>query len=535
MKRYAILPLMAAALAGCAKVAPETVEIVPSEENTPFVIYVGLPEATKTSFNEETYAVTWDKDDALAVTIDGKLYKFEKEKDKDNAFRCNDFKPVVGETYEYDILYPYSEDGKFTMSGGVTTPMHGIGTAVGTDSPNVHLKQLTALIKVTIKNENAVGTSTLTALRIETDDEVIGGSYTITDSGVEPVDGENYTERTDLNESIAAGASKVVFVQCAPFTAAAGSKLLVKYSVDGVEYVEEKTFRKDKDVEFKAGTVNKTSVSFAAEQCIIEGTAVTGGPQLMTKCLEKDKLYAFRAELSEGNFRIRLTGENGGVYAPVSGNDINDGQTVALTENENGHWTVPAAGVYRVVVDFDAKNVAIYSSATDMKNVSVSYNNTVNNINPYTQEVTELWMWGGGLGWDHDAGMKNGFQSKYKLIQSLADPTVFVYSGGAIPRKTNVDVNNVTGANVGKAITGHIQLLVSNIENNVWAYGSTAAAKRKSYSGYVTCELGKTYEAVGGQGDNRYAYHIVPEGANFLVVKIDPNDNTKATVRFEKK
>lgn len=271
MKPYAILPLMAAALAGCAKVAPETVETAPSEENTPFVIYVGLPESTKTSFNEKTCEVSWSDGDALAVKIaglnDGKAYEFVKVDGVDNAFSCSDFKPVDGVTYEYDILYPYSANGQFTMSGGVKTPMHGIGTAVGTDSPNVRLDQLTALIKVTITNENAVGTSTLTALRVErADGGILGGPHTVDG----PVEGNNinYTTVTGQNKKIAAGESIAMYLQCAPFTAAAGSKLLVKYTVDGVEYVEEKTVSKDKDVEFKAGTVNKTAVSFAAPDAI---------------------------------------------------------------------------------------------------------------------------------------------------------------------------------------------------------------------------------------------------------------------------
>lgn len=259
---------MAAALAGCAKVAPETVEKHPSEENTPFVIYVGLPEATKTSFNEDTYAVSWSDGDALAVKIDGKLYKFDKVEGENNAF-SSEFVPEDGVEHTYDILYPYSEDGEFTMSGGVKTPMHGVGKAVGDESPNVRLVQLTALIKVTVRNDNAFGTATLTSISVErADGGILGGKHKLDGSTVVPVDGKTVSSTTvgNQNKKIAAGESIAMYLQCAPFTADEDMKLLVKYTVDGVEYVAEKTI--SKGTSFEARTVNKTSVSFAAPDAI---------------------------------------------------------------------------------------------------------------------------------------------------------------------------------------------------------------------------------------------------------------------------
>lgn len=290
----------------------------------------------------------------------------------------------------------------------------------------------------------------------------------------------------------------------------------------------------------KTVTVIPASSIIEIDKIFLAGTAAPSEETEVTKCLERDGLYAFRGELKAGTLWFPIEFEQSRNIAIVSKSAFMDGAASEFAQTSASGaaakaWNIPSDGTYRVVIDTEAKTVAIYSAAVDLKNVSVSYNNTVDKINPYTQDVTELWMWGGGLGWTTDAGMKTGFQSKYKLIQSLADPTVFVYSGGAIPRNSNVDANNKSGDNVGKAITGHIQLFVSNIENNVWAYGSTADAKRNQYSGYMTCELGQTYDSVGGQGDNRYAYFIVPEGANYLVVKIDPNDNKKATVRFEKR
>ncbi len=280
------------------------------------------------------------------------------------------------------------------------------------------------------------------------------------------------------------------------------------------------------------------------DRILLAGTSVASASEELefTKCLERDGLYAFRGELKAGTLYLPIEFEEARTVAivPKEGTTVDDGNAVVFTQiSASGAaakaWNIPSDGTYRIVIDIEAKTATIYSSATDLTNVSVSYNNTVDKINPYTQEVTELWMFGGAIGWDHDSDLKTGFQRKYILTQSLADPAVFVYCGSDIPRKAQVDDNNKTGDYKGQTITGFMKFLVSSIENNVWSYGSSASAKRNSYSGYVECELGQSYSSVGGQGDNRYAYFIVPEGANCVVVTIDRTDVKKATVKFEKR
>lgn len=287
-------------------------------------------------------------------------------------------------------------------------------------------------------------------------------------------------------------------------------------------------------------SVIPTADIFEIDKIFLAGSAVAEEVEL-APCLEREGLYAFRGELKAGKLYMPIEYAGARSLAIVSGGAFQDGvaagfsQATAATAASKA-WNIPADGTYRVVLDTDAKTVAIYSAATDLKNITVSYNNTVQGINPFTQEVTTLWMYGGGIGWDKDADAPQaGFQKKYTLTQSLADPSVFVYYGDDIPRKATVDDNNKTGDYVGKAMVGWVKFLVSNIQNNVWAYGSTAAAVRNSYSGYVTAELGKTYDSVGNQGNARYAYFLVPEGANCVIVKIDPANNTKATVKFEKR
>ena len=516
MKRFAAISFfVAAAFVGCAKLGSEAVETVPSEEqaeNTPFIIRVDTPvpepSATKTTFNEETYEVNWSAGDALAVRINGSetTYEFVNKTGETNEFTCADFHPEDGIEYEYDILYPYSKDGVYTLAGGIKTPMYGKATAVGSNQPNVRLQQLSGIIKLTIKNENAIGTATLTDLKIErTDGGILGGKHTYdraTGKSVPTKDAVIYTMVGGQNKQIPAGESIAMCLQCAPFAGTVGTGLKITYKVNGTEYTETRIFKKD--IEFAAGKVNKTSVTFAETQCVMEGTAVANGVQLMTKCLEKKNLYAFRADLSEGDFQIRLTGENGGIYAPVSGNDINDGKIAELTENAEGHWTVSSAGTYRVVVDFEDRTVAIYSPDTDeVVETATTWKNTT--VSPTLVEktvISNLWMWGD---FASDAFGNKG-SDKYMLTSSLANPRVFIYykNGETLPRGGNATV----------------KFMVSSILNNVYAYGASTTRDK-----HVKTELGvKVTNVYGGQGDNRYSRWIIPENTNYIEVFIGSKD-----------
>ena len=291
-------------------------------------------------------------------------------------------------------------------------------------------------------------------------------------------------------------------------------------------------------------TVNLESrtVKIVAAGSIIEldklymsGAAVGGDDIEIERTLENDLLYAWRGELKAGKLYMPLLFEETKSISFVpkdkADHDIHDGQPhdfdQVSTESGTGsaYWTIPADGTYRIVVNLDERTVTIYSSATDMKNTVVSYNNTVDGINPYSQEVTELWMWGGFNSSSHDDGLKAGFQTKYRLTQSLANPNIFVYRGDMLPRDT------MSSESYNKdPQPGGVKFLVSNIENNVYAYGSTAEAKRNSKVGYISPAIGETATLVAGQGDNRYAYFCIPANCNFVVVDIE-----KLTVIFDNK
>lgn len=456
MKRLAISFLAAAALAGCAKLGLETVESTPSEEQAPFVLYVSTsseaqqPSSTKTSFNEKTYEVTWSDNDALAVTIGGKLYKFTKVKGQENAFSCSDFKPEAGVEYEYDILYPYSENGQFATSGYAKTPMHGTGKAVGSASPNVRLEQLTCVIKVTVKNENAVGTAKLTTLHIErTDKGILGGQHTVKGG---PVEGKTdiFTELKNQDKKVAAGKSMDICLQCAPFTAKAGTGLLFKYTVDGKDYTETKTF--SKDVVFAAGKVNTTSVSFGETQYVIEGTAVPDGIHLMTLTPESDCIYAEEVYLRAGKMSIPVKYKGVTSYiCPTDGsvevpdNDQVDSKPAGTLYNavvkksaegsELPVWNIPIEGYWRVIIDTENNTVKFFSPKNRLEPLTVEF--AYENRNPAKWIMTKTLLAGNYYVYPGDGGWKG---KPYPFAVSKVDPMILIWQGASFYLKDQVSI-----------------------------------------------------------------------------------------------
>lgn len=457
MKRLAISFLAAAALAGCAKLGLETVESTPSEEQAPFVLYVSTsseaqqPSSTKTSFNEKTYEVTWSDNDALAVTIDGQLYKFTKVKGEENAFSCSDFKPEEGVEYEYDILYPYSDNGQFATSGYAKTPMHGTAKAVGSASPNVRLKQLSCVIKVTVKNENSVGTAKLTTLRIErTDGGILGGQHTVKGG---PVNGETFTQLINQDKKVAAGKSMDICLQCAPFTAKAGTGLLFKYTVDGKDYTEIKTF--SKDVEFAAGKVNRTSISCGEAQYFIDGTVLTDGAKLMSKTPESDCVYAEEVYLRAGKMAIPVKYKGVTSYiCPADGsvevpdNDQVDSKPAGILYNavvkestdgsELPVWNIPVEGYWRVIIDTENNTVKFFSPKNRLEPLTFEFayegrnpaswimTKTLKDGNYYVNSMT---------GWDSWKG------KAFPFVASKVDPMILIWSGASFYVPQNAGKN----------------------------------------------------------------------------------------------
>lgn len=269
-----------------------------------------------------------------------------------------------------------------------------------------------------------------------------------------------------------------------------------------------------------------------ADQIFLAGSAV-GGEQLeMAQTLENDQLYAWRGELKAGNLYIPLTfeGEQSMAIVPemADNHDIEDGQLatfgqVLISKVDKQYWTIPADGTYRIVLNKEEKAITIYSAANDLKPLTVSFNNTELGINPWKQEVNVLHMYGGFNSFAYDAGTDEESgkslkycQVKYNLIQSVANPKVFVYKGDVLPRNEYKD-------NYGNTNAGWVNFSTLRYANNGWFVGSTADAVRNSYNGYTTVTAGKIENAVTGQSHNRYAYFLIPEGCNYVVVNIENN------------
>ena len=276
-----------------------------------------------------------------------------------------------------------------------------------------------------------------------------------------------------------------------------------------------------------------------AEQMFLAGTAVGEEQIEIAQTLENDQLYAWRGELKAGSLYIPLTfeGEQSMAIVPevADNHDIEDGQLVTfgqalISKVDRQYWTIPADGTYRIVLNKEEKTIAIYSAATDLKPLTVSFNNTELKINPWSQEVNVLHMYGGFNSFAKDPGtdeeieeikdiIKNPqwyCQVKYNLIQSLANPKVFVYKGDVLPRDEYTD-------NYKETYRGWVNFSTLRYANNGWFVGSTADAKRNDHNGYTKVIAGKVEKAVTGQADNRYAYFLIPEGCNYVVVDIENN------------
>jgi len=269
-----------------------------------------------------------------------------------------------------------------------------------------------------------------------------------------------------------------------------------------------------------------------ADQVFLAGSAVGEEQIEVAQALENEQIYAWRGELKAGNLYIPLTfeGEQAMAIVPeiADSHDIEDGQLstfgqVLISKVDKQYWTIPTAGTYRIVLNKEEKTITIYSVATDLKPLTVSFNNTELGINPWKQDVNVLHMYGGFNSFAYDAGTDEESgkslkycQVKYNLIQSVANPKVFVYKGDVLPRNEYTD-------NYKKTNAGWVNFSTLRYANNGWFVGSTADAVRNSYNGYTTVTAGKIEGAVVGQGNNRYAYFLIPEGCNYVVVDIENN------------
>lgn len=294
-------------------------------------------------------------------------------------------------------------------------------------------------------------------------------------------------------------------------------------------------------VDFEHHTV---SIGFASDYITVDRIYVAGDcvseKQVMEQTKENENQYAFHAELKPGKvyFPILLGDEESMAIAPETGGDFTDGQEMSFkikTPEEaalGSSWNIKETGIHRVVINIETKKITIYSPETDPQPKKITWQNDGNDI---TTVVERVYIWGPFNNWKTEDPNPNdwdtGFTLAHSMIPSLANPYLFIYEGNRLPRSTDYNVKD-------KNQNSHPGGLVFKIgveSAGCYAFGSTAESKYGN-GGYDGCidileaDLGKKYEVVGGQSDNRCAFFSIPASVNYVELDID-----KFTVIFDAK
>ena len=264
-------------------------------------------------------------------------------------------------------------------------------------------------------------------------------------------------------------------------------------------------------------SVIKTSEIMEVDKIFMSGSAAGAAEIEVTQTLENESLYAWRGTLSAGtlSFPIEFGGERNLTMVPNSNDHgFNDGQanpftTVNSSAAGSRYWEIPEEGTYRIVIDTDARTVTIYSAATDLKPMTVSFKRTQAPAeDPCTVQVETLYIFG-------DDVYYTGSQPKgdpYILTQSLANPRLFVYKGEAL-KKDN------------------IKFCVTDHWNNEYAFGSGPDRDKD-----LAVTAGQTVSPIyGGQGNNRYAMFSLPDGViNYIEVYVGPDSADESDYALSK-
>lgn len=271
--------------------------------------------------------------------------------------------------------------------------------------------------------------------------------------------------------------------------------------------------------EFEMPEVRKVSaeikpiqvIVFNCDEMSIGGTAVTASENI-SRALENDNIFAWKGELTPGEVEIPVIYDGVTYYLHNAdgSTDITDGAPMAVLMDETrGGWSVPAAGQYRIVINMVDRTATFYSEATDLQPLVVTFHPNGIETNPeVTITVSDLYAYGGGTGW----GAK-----KLNLVQSLADPQVFVFDGSTNSLKT---------------LGGDMKFCISNSfsdeagttynQNNSYCFTCVLTAEGKRQN--LSAELNKVFELHGGSdGETRNSYMKVPSGSNFIVFDLRNN------------
>ena len=242
-----------------------------------------------------------------------------------------------------------------------------------------------------------------------------------------------------------------------------------------------------------------------ADRWAIDGNAVAASGEI-SKTLENENVYAWKGALVTGELQIPVEYEGVTYYLHNAdgSTDIADGTPMALVMNESkGSWTIPAAGEYRIVINMTDKTATIYSAATDLQPLVVTFHpNGEDALPEVSLEVTDLYAFGAGTGWE---------VKTLNLVQSLADPQVFIFDGA----------NNALGT-----LGGQMKFCISKSfsdsdgasynQNNSFCYTCPLTGDGKSQN--IDADLNKVFDLHGAADlETRNSYMGVPWDSNFIV------------------
>lgn len=238
---------------------------------------------------------------------------------------------------------------------------------------------------------------------------------------------------------------------------------------------------------------------FDADKMSLAGSAMNEETEI-SKTIENANQYAWLGDFTRGELQIPVQLDGLTYYITPEDGDgtLKDGQPVNVKMQETPiSWEIKEPGRYRVVIDMKEKQATIYSPATDMKSLSVTFRPNGADTNPETtMEVTELWAYGGGTGW----GVK-----KLGCTPSLADPQILIYNGTAIAG----DMKFCIAQNF--SVDG-----VDYNQNNVYCFTCPLKADGKRQN--LSLELNKEAELHGASdGETRNSYYKVPSGTNQII------------------
>ena len=248
------------------------------------------------------------------------------------------------------------------------------------------------------------------------------------------------------------------------------------------------------------------------DRLYMAGTSLPGEVEL-ARTLENDAVYAWKGLLNAGtlNFPVEFEGSRGTMLVPSrDGQGFLDGTADAFkaaTYGSSLYWEIPADGTYRVVVDTDARNVTIYSEATDISCKTVTFKRTAGVADDNcTVEITRLWIYSNDT---YMTGSKP-IGEPFVLEQSLADPRLFVYRGAEL--KANEPV----------------KFCVTDNWNNEYAFGAGSTGSSGNNVSVAVTPGEKTQPLYGGQGNNRYTFFVIPSGTNYIELYVGPESSDES-------